>query len=550
MHQLEVKISVLSPTVLSETENSAILTGSLDFFSGTILRGIFAGQYIKLRQSSTDVHNDPDFRQLFFEKLRFLPAFLEVNGKRSLPLPLSLMKNKNDGAICDFLIENPPKVPGYKPFRYFGSIAEDGTVTSVQVKKSISLHMSRSDVQAKQSGSSNEIGFERLAGKSSEGGIYNYEAVNEGQHFIAYILGEEAELRRLSELTVPEEKSFIAQIGRSKAVQYGRCHIELGEITPADTEINSISDTVYLRLDSPLIPWDSQAADAAAVLEETLLTPLRALTGNEFALPEEPMKLFATSSVIENFVGIWGMRRPRVQALKAGTVFALRKTNGNFSEADLAALSRLAGEGIGLRTEEGFGQLRGWTVRNNYKLPAPAGETALPPRQLSREASALAARLLNNRFLDRLRGIAADDAQSGDSIKSYTKEMTHAFARLDALLDAGKTAAGFRDELNNVLKAEDDENEKEKRTPFAKHLRQIKLNGTKLRPLLSGALTDIPQLSEKATDIRKELNTAGIKADLDPSCREKLCGLDSDEAFAAYWHWFFRYARKACSMQP
>lgn len=48
-------------------------------------------------------------------------------------------------------------------------------------------------------------------------------------------------------------------------------------------------------------------------------------------------KIFASNVEIENFVTIWGMKRPRVQALSAGTIFAVIAQNVTTADKKISA---------------------------------------------------------------------------------------------------------------------------------------------------------------------------------------------------------------------
>ena len=58
---------------------------------------------------------------------------------------------------------------------------------------------------------------------------------------------------------------------------------------------------------------------------DEVVDALNAGTDGGFLLAEEQRSIYAQAEDIDNFVGVWGMRRPRETALSAGTVFAVRK---------------------------------------------------------------------------------------------------------------------------------------------------------------------------------------------------------------------------------
>lgn len=536
MKQLTLKITTISPVILTAMSGSTIMTETRDYFSGPIIRGILAKEYIKAANLGKAAHQDSTFRQLFFDKLRFLPAYPAIADKRSFPLPLSLAKNKLDNSICDLLISDSR--PAFKAINGFG-LCYNELLAPVTVKKCIELHMSRSDVSAKQSEKQqNEIGKERLAGKSSKGGIYNYESISAGQTFFSSIIGEETELNQLKN-AIP--KSFIALAGRSKLTQYGECRITLTELSDIPGTTIPKSETICLRLDTPLIPSASFATSLEKIISDEILPILN--DGNTTAaiqLATGPRRHFGKMTEIDNFVGVWSMKRPRSAAIEAGSVFTLVKPGG-FNDSDCQKLRLLAEKGAGLRTEEGFGQIRLWQPQQLLKLAEKTGlQKPAPQKLLTAKASELALSIMNRRFLETLRALAAIDAHAATGL---SKEKTHCFAKLDTILTAKQSCKAFSDELAGITKQESAGNNK----PMTAHLSSVKLNNLTLKKLLFLPLSDAPQLKnrEELTSLSETFKklSSEITTTKDPLT------LASDKAYNTYWQWFFRYARKNCQIQ-
>ena len=303
MHRVEIFIKTLSPVVLTSASNSTVMTGTHTLFSGSIIRGIFASRFIKVQNLHDEAH-DKIFRELFFGGLKFLPATPEILNERSFALPLSLQSGKagTDDAdkIQDLLNDEKPS-RGYKNFRGFG-VERDEKFFRTQVKTNMFMHMSRSGQE------------ERTAGRSVDGQIYNYEALDAGQNFRGEILGDEKILRKLLDGLDLDGGEMVAYIGRSKFTQYGKCLVTLGEIK--NLPAPDFGGKIFLRLDSPLIPVDDCFLSAEKILSSEVVEKL----GKNFSLG----KVFAAGVELENFVVPWGMKRPRVSALAAGTVFELK----------------------------------------------------------------------------------------------------------------------------------------------------------------------------------------------------------------------------------
>ncbi len=109
---------------------------------------------------------------------------------------------------------------------------------------------------------------QRLKGHAEEGGIFNYEALAEGQLFSGLILGKAEELERFRDLFGP---LLSASIGLSRNAQYGQVEIELGEIT----ELNQSSEDKDFEIDEELVL--------------TLVSP--AILLNQYGYPEVSLEI-------------------------------------------------------------------------------------------------------------------------------------------------------------------------------------------------------------------------------------------------------------------
>ena len=511
MKQVRVKITTKSPVVLAAASGTAVMTATNEVFSGTVLRGLAAVRYIAAAGLGQKAHEDERFRSLFFGQLRFVDAFLmEAAGQRSFPVPMSLQRSKDGSRLLDLLSDEPQ--PGFKSIHGLGCIDAQGRFARIAPRKSISLHMSRSSEN------------ERLAGKSGDGNIYNYESLDAGQTFCGIILGEESALRQLVEQT---GRSWTAYVGRSHYTQYGECQIGLSELQDVDREtMPDAGPAVILRLETPFIPWSDEGTEAAGMLAE-LADKMNAAAGEKlFHIDSE--SIFSGKTVVDNFVGVWQMQRPRVSALAAGSVFRLVKES-EWTDVDWSNLAGILCQGIGQRTAEGFGTLRIWTCQS--LTPAVAGPVSGRVDIVIRqpEVKEKAAAILRLKCLDQVRAFAAADARQAAG--SIPKDATHMLSRLDGLLSRVKetAATGFPALLANECR--DDS------TPFVRHLEAIRIDGRKLRDILQGSLADMPyqvRLEKEDQRIGELYQKLGMNSSL---AKDSL-------VFYEYWHWFFRHGRK------
>ncbi|SDO93068.1 CRISPR-associated protein Csx10 [Selenomonas ruminantium] len=526
MRQMAIKIKTVSPVILSTRGNTDVMTATYDYFSGNVLRGILAGRYIQKAGLGKKAHENADFVELFFQKLRFVDAYPvnQTTGCRSMVMPLSLQKIKDGNSIIDLLQQDSEA--NYKPLRGFGSI-EQGKIYSTEIQKNITLHMSRSD-------SGSQDGKERLAGRSIKGGIYNYESIAPGQSFEGYIFGNQEALEKL--MKVLQENVWLAHVGRSQYTQYGSCSIELGEIEDLPVAQKAEGRSVCLRLETPLL-LAGLSNDAQEGLNEFARAMNECCQREAFHIQSGKRKIFSKAEKVDSFVGVWGMKCPRLNALAAGTIFIIQKED-DWNDEDWKHLIRLCYEGIGLRTEEGYGQVRVWQCPKLKYAKTP--DKVRPARQAvkSSQVSKYAQEIVKKKMREAVRLFAAEDVEQAR--KYFPQDANHLFARLDSMLD--EKSAYCRSNMQNSLEAE----KGGESTPLTRMLRKVEVSGTSLGELLENApLAQMPYNNQKHD----------WQSVLSPKIHEVLADIDdklsleelktNDKLFYEYWHWFFRNGRKA-----
>lgn len=512
MEFLTVMIKTLSPVVLTAMNNATVMTESRDFISGSTLRGVLATQYVQKHQLGGQAQKDAMFRKLFFGNLRFVDAYPVKGGIRSFVLPFSLQKakiaenkEKHGEALLDILCENPK--PGYKPVSGFG-VAKGNQITKVTVQKQVKLHMSRSGEK------------ERLSGRSLDGGIYNYEAIEAGQYFQGVVIGSREELTQLLEGLGLPDKKMDCRIGRSKYTEYGHCSLAFSDIQEIPKATASGKE-LFLRLETAWLPTMGVALSADSLLEEFADKVRKELKMEDIRIG----KRIAKTENVANFVGIWGLKRPEQQALAAGSVFSLYKESG-WSENDVTALEKVLYCGQGARVEEGFGQLRVWDVK--APLLADCEPEAAGRKQVSsKKAGEIVANILMRRLLTRVKLQAEQDVRQ---LKGKVDEANHSFARLETLLGERVDLAGAKIRFQEKL-----ERELRDQSILDKRLQNLTFKGKELKEILTG------KVSMPYADLDY---TEEIPKELVEDAAFRLPSVEDGAVFYEYWLWFFRHGRK------
>lgn len=547
---LQVKIETQAPVILT-ANRSNLLTATAKEFSGGVLRGIMVRQWLAQPGHSAD---SADFEAFFFGGLRFLPARPVAAGMRTYFLPRSLQQSKDKTEYADLLAggdPDPQHQKGFKGKKGLGAIVPAVKADALPgiaepaVRHHIRMHIQRG-------GRDDRGGLRRLAGRSTGGGIFNYESLDAGQVFLGEIQGPEVLLQAFR-ASLPA--AFTCRIGRSHQTQYGKCHVEVVPQASTLPDLGAAS-SVCLRLETPLVT-DGMALAAMDILQTYVVQPLR----EELERQQGEHRQFAVTDIygaqqtLAGFNSQWGMKRPDALALAEGTVFRLQTADGSaFGEAAVQALARLAHDGVGVRVEEGFGQLRLWQP-GQFQRHTPADQQTEPlaSRQFAPETQRIAARILARRLQERARLQAWQDAENLTKSAADLPRLTHCFARLENLLGTRQHPAEVPDHFRQAvaMACAEADGETGSSKLFAKRLKELQFQHQSgrtmsLRKAIAG---DTPLYTLTDFLAQPEAGATGTLADF---ATHVLPGWEDDpvlcgNVYYAYWLAFLRHARKQAS---
>ena len=209
------------------------------------------------------------------------------------------------------------------------------------------------------------------------------------------------------------------------------------------------------------------------------------------------------------------------------SVFEL--TTSGLTDADKKLLNEKIYEGFGLRTEEGFGQLRLWTPAEDFTLGERGEEEISKPKNFSDDTIKLAKKILKARLSEQVRIYAHEDAKKlGTQLEE--DNTSHFFARLDVIL-SNVAKENLRDKFKEQLEREICEG-----SLFYEHLKNFYMGGHSFHDVLTGvekfprSVDEVLNLSEFA-DVCKAINFS--KEDF-----------TDDEFLREYLEHYFRFARK------
>ncbi len=311
---------------LSTTHNQIDFEESLDYISGSSIRGAFIYSYIN-KYEIDDISNSPHKEKFFTDNIVFLNAYPKVNNKRSFPLPKcffapkSEMKTANDYLNIELGIDNNLK-PLYEKVRFCEFVTENGEILNkVKVEKESYLHINKNTPKNK---------------------LYRYETIKRGQTFSGII----KTIDDYEEEIVNLLKDSIVYIGGSKGSGYGKCKIENLKVLDKNPELDlsNLGDLkdFYLIALSDIIYLD-ELGKYSTIIDGKVL----GLTAAKFVDSNIETKY------VSSYNNKWRQKTPTTIAIKAGSVFKYHIDE----PVDSNMLYETISQGIGVRRNEGFGRI-------------------------------------------------------------------------------------------------------------------------------------------------------------------------------------------------
>jgi CRISPR-associated protein Csx10 len=410
---LTYRLKLNTPVVLATTGGDPSTVETRPYVSGGSILGAVASRWLARR--CADPSLDTEFRRLFLDgSVRWLNAYPEgTDGGRLLLRPQSLVRRKGDtGEAFDKanpefrkLVRAEPDTQWEPPaeewfFVCFRDIEEeDGSAYELRGRQpalTARLHHTRDD---------------REAGRSTDGAMFSYIALDAGERFVGHVLCEKEEDARIigEHLTAGP-----LALGRSRTATYGGwAEVEfLSQARGADwREVptrQGLSEGEGGRIVVTLLS-DYLGVSAAGMPDP------RALEGEigealGIGTAEIPIARFLGTRLVGGYVSHWRMPRPTHPAVAAGSVLVYEGV-----QIDPEQVRALHWQGIGTRRAEGYGRVAvQWHGALDLKMKADKvswqhlGEVQAGP---SPELAMLRRNLLHNALREALIARAVADAE-------------------------------------------------------------------------------------------------------------------------------------------
>lgn len=326
--EYDLRMELIDPVVITAQVVGNVVE-SLDQIPGAVLLRWFATE---ARRRGVDA--SPWIREGL---IRVLPATLEVEGERGLPVPLAFHRVKGTDNVLNQLMVMPADGEQLKQIR--GGYVAEGTRTPA------SLRTPRFSSHTK-----NTIQDDVQRPTSAVGGLHTYQAIPEGSVLHSRLILD----RALAELVPggPETLSGETRLGRSRKDDFGRTYIRVRPRPARDVATAAALPVVHefaVWLETDVLlrgrsgGWSTSVDELIGAIGERLRTKLRR---------KRDAPVFVRPRRHDGFQSVWNLPKPSLIAFRAGSCFTVQTVDDG--GAEIGGLV----DGIGERPAEGFGRIR------------------------------------------------------------------------------------------------------------------------------------------------------------------------------------------------
>lgn len=325
-------IDTLEDVKLAKTASKGSTETSMDYISGSSLRGAYIYRYIN-KYGVSDINEGIHKEKLLRGGIKFLNAYPASGETRCIPFPRCYYSTKEEMKSIDKELTitsgfNLPKDKVYENVRMaeFVSLEKD-KYQLVKVKKKANLHINKSMRDNK---------------------LFRYEAIEKGQTFKGIIKVEKPEY---ADEIISLLENTVFYLGGSKGSGYGKCRFYSfngADVNPEFDQIANRTDfngTLYLIALSDII-YRSKLGEYKTIIEDSCIKEALGLEDVEL---ENSM---IETKDITTFNNKWGCNLPQIMGIKAGSVFKYSYT-GDLKKDKLKSF---IDRGIGERKVDGFGR--------------------------------------------------------------------------------------------------------------------------------------------------------------------------------------------------
>ncbi|MEL6354335.1 MAG: RAMP superfamily CRISPR-associated protein [Cyanobacteria bacterium J06627_28] len=372
-----LRITALTPLVISSRTLGNVVE-TLDYIPGSHLLRLIVQ---RLRTLGVDVG-----LAIANKELVITNATLEINHQHGLPVPLALFGTKLGGGLAKegnvynrLIVPEPGKTQlkgekaGYIAMPQMEQVSSETVPEPGEEDEPKKLHFGKPET-AIITHNTIEDAYQRPT--QAVGGVYSYQAIKAGTVFRAELRLAKSVVESIKKKDWQDRLSGPAKIGQSKKDSYGQVDISvLSKPQAADTTLelsqqeSATANTLTVWLLSDLLLRDDRLRQTLSptALGEALADYLEcslslrkegaavASTTSDSGEQFDNISAIARSHRVESWQVRWGLPRPSLPGISAGSCFVFEYVGENRTTAK--KLAELMVRGIGDRCAEGFGQI-------------------------------------------------------------------------------------------------------------------------------------------------------------------------------------------------
>lgn len=283
-----------------------------------------------------------------------LSAYLEVDGERGQPVPIALFAPKEGKGL-----EEPTEVVN----RLLQTEPSDNKQLKQLREGYISSRCNKAHKPPTTVRTHNTVEDDSQRPTENVGGVYSYEAISPSDHGSPVVLRSELRIRKSLADRLAQKQAHWWQklkgevaLGRSKKDDYGSVRLDVEAAQEWKPCPISSGNELFVWLVSDTLLRNSrlQTEPTAACLGEELSRRLGVTLKLRESTAGQLDELVRLRRLDTWHVG-WGLPRPSLVALQAGSCMVFHIVEGTL---DVAKLTQLEASGVGERTAEGYGQVR------------------------------------------------------------------------------------------------------------------------------------------------------------------------------------------------
>lgn len=342
-------ITTLEPIKLAGQGSQQGQVVTRNFIQGSTIRGLIIGEFLK-QNRGVQIDEDLRTRDKFLTGTKFYNAYIAEKGQMACPVPFvyyaskSELRKKGEKEVT-FRIANEKEKEDQSKLVEKGNFCilneKENEIKIVSVKKVEQLHIQKADE------------------KKEESQMFRYEAMEQGQTLIGYIQCEERYVEEFKDLL----RKKVFYIGGSKGSGYGKCEITFEE--------NALSYEEYraeqtIQIDFDPAPEHTDNTMLIYAMSDLILLDSYGMVTNkidekylEKMLHIKSVKLeymACDTSMTNTYNQKWKANGVQQTSVVAGSIYVY-SYKFDEKERTLDAIKEIQEKGIGLRREEGFGQI-------------------------------------------------------------------------------------------------------------------------------------------------------------------------------------------------